>query len=148
MQSHICGKPMPPRRTLVLQLRRVAYPQNVCISMWTGAANGQKAVMPATTCIELLDLSPAADDSSQRAVRELAGSIVAVTLLRPLFLLRYRAASATFSKRSGIFFSVAGTLSSPQSPKLAVMLILRFCTWNCGAATHARSFLATSSASS
>ncbi len=41
--------------------------------------------------------------------REFAGSIVAVTLLRPVFLLRYRAASATFSSLSGIFFSLDGT---------------------------------------
>jgi hypothetical protein len=41
--------------------------------------------------------------------REFAGSIVAVTLLRPVFLLRYRAASATLSSLSGIFFSLEGT---------------------------------------
>jgi hypothetical protein len=41
--------------------------------------------------------------------REFAGSIVAVTLLRPVFLLRYSAASATLSSLSGIFFSLEGT---------------------------------------
>ncbi len=91
----------------VLQLRRVTYPQNMCISVWTAAGMRHKDVMQATTCVELLDLSPAPQlgpGMVQAAPRVDAGSIVAVTLLRPEFLLRYRAASATFSSRSGIFF--------------------------------------------
>ena len=43
----------------VLQLRRVTYPQNMCISVWTAAGMRHKDVMQATTCVELLDLSPA-----------------------------------------------------------------------------------------
>lgn len=113
----------------VLRLRRVTYPQKVCISVWTAPPCRSKGVMQAKTCVEVLDLSPGSRPPRRGALqadpRVVAGSIVAVTLLRPLFLLRYRAASATLSRRSGIFFSLAGTRSRPHSPKLAVTSILR-----------------------
>ena len=109
-QSHICGKPMPPCSTPPLSLRRIAYPQILCITLWTGRPQREKAATQAMTCVNLLDHSPTAESGLSVLPREFAGSIVAVTLLRPVFLLRYSAASATLSSLSGIFFSLDGHL--------------------------------------
>jgi hypothetical protein len=106
-----------------LRLRRVSYSQILCITVWTGAISMSKAAMAAMTCVNVLDVSPDAAKTGGPFQRATDGSTVAVTLLRPPFLLRYRAASATLSSRSGIFFSAAGTRSSPHRPKLAVTSI-------------------------
>jgi len=62
-QSHICGKPMPPRSTPVLQRKRLPYPQILCIRLWTGELGRAKGATQATTCVKLLDLSPTAAEA-------------------------------------------------------------------------------------
>ena len=78
-QSHICGKPMPPRSTPVLQLRRTAYPQIVCIRLWTGAPRRVKRATQATTCVNLLDLSPTVGE----AIRSCRGNLRAASWQLP-----------------------------------------------------------------
>ena len=109
----------------LLRRRRTSYQQKLWITMWTGGDPENKAAVRAMTCVNVLDISPARDAAQGFTQRATEGSTVAVTLLRPPFLLRYRAASATLSSISGIFFSATGTRSSPHRPKLAVTSIFR-----------------------
>src|SRR5436190_1284391 len=65
-----------------------------------------------------------ARDFAKRDLSPVALSIVAVTRLRPAFLLRYKAASAILSTRSASRRSPPGTRSSPHSSKLAVTFMV------------------------
>ena len=102
----------------------ISYPQNLCITMWTELPREVKHVMQPRVCVGVRVLSPVVYLS--RAEREvfpppLAGNVVAVTRLRPVFLLLYNAASAILTRLSAILRAPTGIESRPHRPKLAVI---------------------------
>ncbi len=58
----------------VLRLRRVTYPQKVCISVWTAPPCRSKGVMQAKTCVEVLDLSPGSRAPGEELFRPIRAS--------------------------------------------------------------------------